>query len=522
MDSIGPRYRKNIFFGVGFSRRLLILAIFFALSVAGASFSIYLLLIANSAYMYLIAILFLVLSFITGSFNTYAAYLYYKSYFYMDHMKKVAREMRPMSVYPKVCVIVPIKNEDSRIVKRTLAGILSIDYPRKKLDVILSDTSDATNRSSTLESFCRSNGIRYISGKSINGKAGSLNVALRQVDAEFVAVFDYDEKIVRKGFLKELLPYFQDEKIGYIQTEKSYFKGSFFSQTVDLFDKFFFNFIEPARAINNTAIYAGSCGIIRKSVLDKVGGFPEYVTEDTFFSFEACGLGYKSMYVPVVYAKGIQVKSFSALAKQQWRYNFGDTEFMRYYVGEKKNIRGSVISHIDYVMHGMGLSYISVMLISFTVLSVLIVFSAASITHISLLQMLNLENVATDLEIIGSSALFLSIFAPVIMTKVYFGSFKKGLMLFALNYALAVTRTMAAISVFTKKNPFAVWSRQKTSKKGSILYSLVSTRLELLFAGIVLIFSYLALSASNILGGFWLAWYGIMYGLATLFVYKYG
>ena len=522
MDRVGPRYTKNIFFGVGFSRRLLILAIFFALSVAGVSFSAYLFLIANSAYMYLIAILFLTLSFITGSFNTYAAYLYYKSYFYIDHMKNEMAKRMPMSRYPKVCVIVPIKNEDHNIVEKTLASILTIDYPRKKLNVILSDTSDSEKLSGPLARFCRSNRIMYLHGKSRCGKAGSLNAALRYANAEFVAVFDYDERIVKKGFLKELLPYFQDKKIGYVQTEKSYFKGSFFSQTVDLFDKFFFNFIEPARAINNTAIYAGSCGIIRKSVLDEVGGFPEYVTEDTFFSFKACGLGYKSMYVPKVYAKGIQVSSFSALAKQQWRYNFGDTEFMRYYMGEKKNLRESVISHIDYIMHGMGLSYISVMLISFTVLSVLIVFSAASITHLSLLQMLNLKDVATDLEIIGSSALFLSIFAPVIMTKVYFGSFKKGFMLFALNYALAVTRTVAAISVFTKKNPFAVWNRQKTSNKGNLLYSLLSTRVELLFAGVVLLFSYFALSASNILGGFWLAWYGIMYGLATLFVYKYG
>ncbi len=522
MSKVGPEYRKSIFFGAGFSRRLVILLIFAALSIAGISFSIYLMLIANSAYMYIIAVLFLLLSIVTGSFNTYAAFLYYKSYFYVDYLKELSKYIKPMSRYPKVAFIVPIKNEDPKVVKRTLSAILSVDYPRERMNVILSDTSDDGKDSDLIRRFCAGSGIVYLHGTTKKGKAGSLNMALKHVNAEFVAVLDYDEKIVRRSFLKDLLPYFQDKSVAYIQTEKSYFSGSFFSQTVDLFDKFFFNFIEPARAINNTAIYAGSCGIIRKSVLDEIGGFPEYVIEDTFFSFEACGRGYKSIYVPIVYAKGIQIKSFSALAKQQWRYNFGDTEFMRYYLAEKKNIKESVLSHIDYVMHGMGLSYISVMLISFTVLSVLIVFSAASITHVSLFQAINLGDIATDLELIGSSALFVSIFAPVIMTKMYFGSFKKGLMLFALNYALAVTRTMAAISVFLRRDPFKVWNRQKIQRRGSLVYSLLTTRVELIFVGIVLFFGYLAFIASNLLGAFWLVWYGVMYGLATVFVYKYG
>jgi cellulose synthase (UDP-forming) len=89
--------------------------------------------------------------------------------------------------------------------------------------------------------------------------------------------------------------------------------------------------VQPSRALNNTAIFAGSCGLIRRSALDKIGGFPEYIIEDTFFSFESDMHNYTSIYIPKVYAYGKPITTFTELVKQQWRYNYGDTQFMMYY-----------------------------------------------------------------------------------------------------------------------------------------------------------------------------------------------
>ena len=97
-------------------------------------------------------------------------------------------------------------------------------------------------------------------------KAGALNNMLKHSKEEFVAIFDYDEVPHKhRTSLMDMLPYFSDKKLSYIQTEKRYFKGTFFSDTVDLFDAFFFKFVQPSRALNNTAIFAGSCGLIRRT-----------------------------------------------------------------------------------------------------------------------------------------------------------------------------------------------------------------------------------------------------------------
>ncbi len=512
------RFGRSKFFGGGFTSRLFIVILFVFLSITSVSFSLYLFTISGTYYMLVIASAFLVLSAITGFFNSYAAYLYYKSYFYLDYLNGITKKLSHIKRYPKVAVIMAIRNEDSAVVKRTLTSLKRMRYPKGRIRFYLGDMSDNEELIREMGRFCKSNNITYVRTKSNCGKAGVLNKILKVSGEEYIAIFDYDERLTDKNFFMDLLPYFEDEKLAYVQTEKTYMKGSLFSDSVSLFDEFFFKFIEPARSLNNTAIYAGSCGIIRRSVLDRTRGFPKYVIEDTFFSFEADRLGYKGLYIPKVYAVGIPIKTFSGLSRQQWRYNFGDTEFLKYYLSKRKNLKSQWISHVDYLMHGFGLNYISVILICFTIVSIFIVFSAGAWAGTAL----GIGNISSVLEVFGSLALLLSITAPIILTKIYFKSVKKGIMIFALNYALAIIRAKAALAVFLNKNPFAAWKRSVEDSKGDMRLTLISTRVELFFSACIILLSYIAISAQNIIGGIWLAWYGFMYVFATLFVYKYG
>lgn len=516
------KFKKSRFFGMGFTYRLFAMILFIILSISGIAFSLYLFMISQTLYMYIIAVAFFILSIITGFFNSYAAYLYYKSYFYVDYLNNLGKGLKPIQKYPTVGIIVPIKNEDPKIVKRTLLSILKMEYPKNKIKLYLVEGGRNRDSINMMKEFCKSNNIKYMNKKTEYGKAGGLNYALKASKEEYIAVFDYDECLTNRRFLLDLLPYFKDPKLAFVQTEKTYTKGNLFVNTISLFDEFFYKFIEPARALNNTAVYAGSCGLIRKSVLDKTKGFPKFVIEDTFFSFEAIKLGYKSLYIPKVYAVGIPIKSFTALSRQQWRYNFGDTEFVGYFLGRRKYLRSSWISHMDYIMHGFGLNYISIILVCFSIISILIVFSAVPFATLSLNHILKPGNISTDLELFGTLALFLSIVAPIILTKMYFKSFKKGIMVFALNYSLAIIRTGAAISALIGENPFTHWKRGGRTEKNSIRLTFSAAKIELSFSGVILFLSYIALSTQNVIGAIWLAWYGIMYMFTAVFVYKYG
>ena len=507
-----------------FTLRLVTVAVFVILAIAGVGFSGYLLVIANSPYMYFTAVLFAILAIISGFFNLVASTTYYRSYFYNKHFKELQRSIKPLKSFPKVAIAVPTYNENPKIVEDTIMRLLKLDYPKKKLEMFLLDDSTSADVNEELRAFSSRIGIKYLHREKRSGyKAGALNNMMKHTNAEYVAVFDYDEKLKNRKFLKDLLPYFADKNVSYVQTEKGYGKGNTFSDSVSLFDKFFFKFIQPARAMNNTAIFAGSCGIIRTSILKKLGGFPEYVIEDTFFSFESDMKNYTSLYIPKVYALWKPILTFTELAKQQWRYNYGDTQFIKYflrYKGRKKNI--SPFSRIDYITHGFGLNYLSVVLLLFTFVSILIVFSAASFIHITVAQFFKPTFIGLDLEVFGSIAFLMSFLAPIILTKVYFNSVKKGIMVFALNFALVIVRTKAAIAALFGTKPSVSWSRPGTKLSGNFAYSLRNTSIEFSIAMILVALGTFASMHNNVLGGLWLIWYGFLYLLATIFLYKYG
>ncbi len=507
-----------------FESRMLTVALFMILSSAGLGFSIYLFYVASSPYMFMLAVSFTFMSVVSGLFNVYASIWYYRSYYYGEYLDGITRKLMPLRRLPAVSIAVPAYNEEPDMVDENLSLLEMMNYPREKMHIyLLDDSSDAKMREG-LERVAKKHGVAYLHRDSRKGfKAGALNNMLKYAKEEVIAVFDADEKLVDRNFLRDLLPYFSDPKLSYIQTEKRYQKGSFFSESVDIFDAFFFKFIQPARALNNTAVFAGSCGLLRRSAVEGIGGFPEYVIEDTFFSFESDMHHYKSLYVPKVYARGRPIRKFSELIKQQWRYNYGDTQFISYFLKRKGFSTRSPLSNMDYITHGFGLNYLSVVLIIFTLISIGIVFSAVPFSHINVYTFFTQNQLSLDLELLGFFAFTLSLLTPVLLTRVYFNSWSKGFMVFLLNYALAFVRTKAAVATMLNMNPGSYWNRLKTfSNNKSLIGSIMNTKVEMTFAVTMFVLSYLALSESNISGGIWLMWYGVLYSLTTLFLHKYG
>jgi hypothetical protein len=233
---------------------------------------------------------------------------------------------------------------------------------------------------------------------------------------------------------------------------------------------------------------------------------------------------YKGLYVPKVYAYGKPMTTFSSIIKQQWRYNYGDTQFLMYFVGNRglKN-KLSAQCTAEYISHGFGLNYLSVMLILFTITSIMIVFSNLPFFHMGILKIIsNSNNNLIGLELFGMAAFAVSFFTPAILTRVYFGSAKKGFMIFVLNFSLAVVRTKAALAALLHIDPTKQWSRSPNGGRFDVKYALYKTRYEIALAVALFVFSYLAAASSNIEGSLWLVFYGMLYLCATLMVYRYG
>jgi cellulose synthase (UDP-forming) len=507
---------------------ILVIAFFVILTASGMVFSMYLLYLGSyNIYLYAVAVLFLILSVVSGFFNIFTVYSYYRSVNYGEYIKKLRKTLRPLIEYPTVAVVMPVFNEDASLVKSGMTRLKSLDYPKDRLKFYLLDDSTDPAICNELKSFSKSSGVNYIHRQSRKGfKAGALNNFIKKSSEEFMAVFDYDEYLTNRRFLLDLLPYFNDKSVSFIQTEKRYFKGTFFSDAVDLFDAFFFRFIQPSRAMNNTAVFAGSCGIIRKSSLEMMGGFPEYIIEDTFFSFESDMHNFKSLYVPKVYAYGKPIRTFSELSRQQWRYNYGDTQFLMYFMGRLRNFRRmkkTRMSVIDYMVHGFGLNYVSTVLIMFTITSALVVFVAKAPSSFAISELVNAKYITTTIELLGIGAFISSILAPMVLAKIHFKSLRKGFMVLLLNFSLSFVRLKAAVSAAANSNPSSGWTRQADSKaRYGILDTLRGTFPETMFSSLLFILGLAALVINNVFGAIWLLWYAFLYLSAFAFFYIYG
>ena len=95
-------------------------------------------------------------------------------------------------------------------------------------------------------------------------------------------------------------------------------------------------------------------------------------------------------------------------------------------------------------------------------------------------------------------------------------------MIFILNFSLAVVRTKAAIAALLGINPASQWGRRVVGKPFDLGYAIYRTRYEIALALTLFVFSALAVLSSNIEGGLWLVFYGMLYLAATVMVYRYG
>ncbi|MDT8872523.1 glycosyltransferase [Komagataeibacter rhaeticus] len=100
--------------------------------------------------------------------------------------------------WPVIDVYVPTYNEDISIVRTTVLGCLSMDWPADRLNVYILDDG----RRRAFRDFAGQVGAGYINrAENVHAKAGNLNHAIGVTSGDIIAIFDCDHVPVR-GFLK--------------------------------------------------------------------------------------------------------------------------------------------------------------------------------------------------------------------------------------------------------------------------------------------------------------------------------
>ena len=157
-------------------------------------------------------------------------------------------------------------------------------------------------------------------------KSGNLRHGYERSDGEMIIVLDADFA-VRPDFLEQTLPYFDDPKLGILQTPQFFrtSKDNWVERGAAAQQEQFYRIGLRARDRHDGAICVGTNAVYRRSALDERGGMAllEH-SEDIFTGMKVVDAGYRVDYLPLPLASGSTPDNTAALASQQYRWARGN------------------------------------------------------------------------------------------------------------------------------------------------------------------------------------------------------
>ncbi|NQX39948.1 Glycosyltransferase, catalytic subunit of cellulose synthase and poly-beta-1,6-N-acetylglucosamine synthase [Pedobacter steynii] len=208
--------------------------------------------------------------------------------------------------------------EPYEMIKETLIAIKAITYPHQTY--LCDEANDPY-----LKDFCEEHGIHHVTRSlKIDAKAGNINNALKHSSSELCLVLDPDH-VPFPDFLDHVIPHFNRPEIGFVQVVQSY-KNQDQTLIAKGAAQQTYQFYGPMMMTMNkygTVLAIGANCTFRREALDSIGGHAAGLAEDMHTSMQLHAKGWKSVYVPVVVARGLVPNTLSAYYSQQLKWARG-------------------------------------------------------------------------------------------------------------------------------------------------------------------------------------------------------
>jgi cellulose synthase (UDP-forming) len=228
-----------------------------------------------------------------------------------------------------VDVFITVAGEPVEIIEETARAAIAMDYPNFRVHILNDGYVAKKDDWKDVVMMARRLGINCITRTVPGGaKAGNINNALRQTTSPFVAIFDADH-VPHSNFLSEMMGYFDDKKMGFVQSPQFYKDQKTNRITQVSWDQqsLFFGPIMIGKNRLNSAFMCGTNMVVRRKALMQAGGMCEFnIAEDFLTSLFIHNKGWNSLYVPQVLAEGLAPGDFLSYYKQQFRWTRGSLE----------------------------------------------------------------------------------------------------------------------------------------------------------------------------------------------------
>lgn len=248
-----------------------------------------------------------------------------KSFDYEAHQARV-QAWRPRR-YPDVDIYLPVCGEAIELMRNTWINVFELvqAYPGWTAVYVLDDGANPE-----VKALAATFGFAYVvrPDRPWMKKSGNLRYAFAHTRGEFFVVLDADFA-PRSDLLAETLPYFNDPKIGIVQTPQFFRtnkRQTWVERAAGAVQEVFYRSMQVSRDDMDASICVGTCAIYRREALEAEGGTAliDYA-EDVHTGLDVRRNGWMLKYVPVVLATGTCPDNVDAFARQQYRWCTGST-----------------------------------------------------------------------------------------------------------------------------------------------------------------------------------------------------
>ena len=208
--------------------------------------------------------------------------------------------------------------EPRDMIVRTLESMQALNHPHTSY---LCDEGDDP----FLRQECARLGVVHVTRvEKAHAKAGNINNALRQATGEMCVVLDPDH-VLAPDFLDQVLPYFEDDRVGFVQVVQAYGnqQESLVAQGAAEQTYHFYGPLMMSMNGYGTVQAIGANCTFRRAALDSIGGHAAGLTEDMHTAMRLHAAGWQSVYVPKVLSRGLVPASLGAFYKQQLKWARG-------------------------------------------------------------------------------------------------------------------------------------------------------------------------------------------------------
>ena len=265
--------------------------------------------------------------------------------------------------------------ESIEMLEESVSAMIAMDYPHDTWVLDEEDSPEVRRLCSRLGAmhFSRKNLTNYQAESGTyqrRSKHGNYNSWLNEIGFgrfDIITTFDPDH-IPTSNFLTEVLGFFDDSEIGYVQAAQAYYNqgASFIARGAAEETYSYYSSTQMFCYAAGYPVITGCHSTHRASALKQVGGLAAHDADDLLITLLYRVSGWKGVYVPKILARGLTPVDWEGYFKQQlrWARSVLDIKFRIYpKMASKLPLKEIAVSFLHGFYYLQGISTLFILLL---------------------------------------------------------------------------------------------------------------------------------------------------------------